>query len=51
MGADEDSVALSALTPIGFLVGGRMTMGGAWTIGVGAGGGLNPGHDRTSGDG
>ena len=43
MGTDEDSVAVSALTPIGFLVGGRMTIGGAWTFGVGAGGGLNPG--------
>ncbi len=44
LGADETSAAWGALTPMGFLVGGRMTVGGAWTFGVGAGGGVHPGY-------
>ena len=44
LGAQENSAAWNALTPMGFLVGGRMTVDGAWTFGVGAGGGIHPGY-------
>jgi len=44
IGADENSAAMSGLTPMGFLAGARMTVDGAWTVGVGAGGGVHPGY-------
>jgi outer membrane protein OmpA-like peptidoglycan-associated protein len=44
IGGGENSAAMNALTPMGFLAGARMTVDGTWSIGVGAGGGIHPGY-------
>ena len=44
VGAEKDSAALSALTPMGFLAGARVVIDGAWSFGVAGGGGVHPGY-------
>ncbi|MBT6435924.1 MAG: OmpA family protein [Deltaproteobacteria bacterium] len=44
IGGDENSAAMSALTPMGFMAGARMTVDGTWSVGLGAGGGMHPGY-------